>query len=119
MKEFQRQFAAFFLGCVPARLFLVYLARNLNKRNLALMGKIAIIPVIGFMYYFLVWSSQKGLSMFEDIWWNYTRPFHAALYAAFAYFAIKGDRDTAWQILLYDVILGACAFIDNYSSQGA
>ncbi len=116
MSQVQKAFLIFFLGCIPVRLSLVYASRKLSKEHLKWMGYLALLPAIGFMYYFFRWSTEKGLALFKTIWWNNMRPIHGLLYFAFAYYAITGNRDYAWKILTIDVIIGIIAFLTRYYS---
>jgi len=99
-----------FTGCILARLFLAYLANIANRKWLKVMGYIAILPAIGFMYLFLTGVRNKVGAFGEKIWWNSFRPIHAVLYGAFAYFAIQGNRK-AWIFLLVDALVGLGGFL--------
>lgn len=104
----------FLLGCMSARLFLAYLAKIANRKWLKIMGYIAILPVIGFMYLYLSGIRKVG-AFGEKIWWNSLRPVHASLYGLFAYFAIYGNRN-AWIFLLLDAIIGLVGFLRAHYS---
>ena len=114
ISDIQKRFLVFFLGCIPVRSALVYMSRNIDKEHLRWMGYLALLPAIGFMYYFFRWSDTKGLALFKEIWWNNMRPIHGLLYFAFAYYAIYGKRDMAWKTLTVDVILGIVVFLMHY-----
>lgn len=101
----------FIWGCIPTRVFLTYLAYIVSKPTLKYMGYVALLPAIGFMYFYLSGTRKTGVETGgAPIWWNHLRPIHAALYATFAYFAIMGDR-RAWMALAADALLGLTAFI--------
>ena len=116
MNDLQKRFAAFFLGCIPVRISFVIAARKLNKEQLKTMGFLALLPAIGFLYYYFRWASEKGLAMFNEVWWNHMRPIHALLYFFFAYQAITGNRNLAWKTLAFDVAIGAISFLLHYKS---
>ena len=104
----------FLFGCIGSRLFLVYLAKVIRLQYLPILGYIALLPAIGFMYFFLTGTRKTGAEVFGDkIWWNNLRPVHATLYGLFAYNAINSNRD-AWMFLLVDVIFGLVAYVHHH-----
>ena len=108
----------FLIGCIGFRLLIAFLAKQANKKWLRIMGYIAIVPVVGFMYIFLTGSRKTGPEAAgEKIWWNALRPLHALLYALFAYFAITGNRK-AWMYLFADAMVGLFAFLVHHSRNG-
>jgi hypothetical protein len=111
MNDIQKRFLLFLIGCIGTRAFFVYVAKNIGLRFLPLLGYLALLPMIGFIYIYLTGSRQTGAEVFgAKIWWNNLRPVHALLYGLFAYYAIQ--RATfAWKFLLADVIVGFCTFI--------
>ena len=101
----------FLIGCIGTRSALVYIAKNTGDKYLPILGYLAILPAIGFMYIYLTGSRKTGAEVFgEKIWWNNLRPIHSIIYLLFAYNAINGV-DTAWMFLLADVIFGLIAFL--------
>ena len=70
----------FLVGCMGARLLITYLAKVANQKWLRVMGYIAILPSIGFMYLFLSGTRNKTGSFGEKIWWNNLRPVHALVF---------------------------------------
>ena len=105
----------FLFGCIGTRLALVYIAKTISLQYLPVLGYVALLPAIGFMYFFISGTRQTGAEVFGDkIWWNNLRPVHATLYALFAYYAIHKSRN-AWLILLADVILGLIAFVHHHA----
>ena len=101
----------FLIGCMGTRLFFVYLAKIASLQYLQILGYLAVLPAVGFMYIFFTGARETGFEVFGDkIWWNNLRPLHAALYGLFAYSAINKVRDS-WMILLADVIIGLVAFV--------
>lgn len=115
--ELQQTLLAFLIGCMGARLLLVYVAKTLNKKWLRVAGYLAIFPIFGFLYIFLT-GVRNNLGAFgEKIWWNELRPVHAILYALFAYFAIQGKR-YAWMYLFADAIISLVAFLWVHSRNG-
>ena len=118
MNNLQKRFALFLFGCIGLRLLLVYIAKNVNIKYLQLLGYLAIIPAIGFIYIFLTGSRKTGIEVFgSKIWWNKLRPLHAILYGLFAYNAINKNRK-AWIYLVIDVIIGIISFLGYHYMEG-
>lgn len=99
----------FLVGCMGVRLLLTYLAKVANPKWLRVMGYVAILPTVGFMYLFLSGTRNNTGAFGEKIWWNYLRPVHSLLYGLFAYAAITGNRN-AWIFLLVDALIGLGGF---------
>lgn len=105
----------FLIGCLGTRSLFAYLANRADVQQLRWLGYLAMLPAIGFIYIFLTGSRQTGLEVGGGrIWWNNLRPLHAAMYLTFAYLAITGDTQYAWQVLAMDVIIGLGAFLTHY-----
>ena len=118
MKDLQKRFLLFLIGCIGIRSLFVYIAKNCNATFLSYMGYLAIVPAIGFIYIFVTGSRQTGAEVFgEKIWWNNLRPIHALLYLLFAYNAIIGNKN-AWIYLLIDVLLGLTSFLRFHYRNG-
>ena len=111
MNNIQKRFLLFLFGCIPTRLAIVFLAKNISLQYLPILGYIALIPAIGFIYLYLSGSRTSGPETFGDkIWWNNLRPIHALFYFIFAYNAIN-KVNYSWIYLLYDVIFGLISFL--------
>lgn len=107
----QKRFILFLLGCIPTRLFVVYLAKQISIDYLPILGYIALIPAVGFIYLYLSGTRETGPEVFGDkIWWNNLRPIHSLFYFIFAFNAINKVRNS-WLYLLYDVIFGLLSFL--------
>lgn len=106
--------APFLLGCVPVRLFIVYLATQLSSAHLKWMGAIALLPAVGFFYIYLTGSRTTGPEVFgKQIWWNDLRPIHGFLYLYFAYKAMF-NQSGAYVPLLIDLGIGLAAFLAHH-----
>jgi hypothetical protein len=117
-ENLQKRFALFLIGCIGVRSALVYIAKNSNEKIVKIMGFIALIIAISFLYLFFSNSRTTGLEVFGDkIWWNSLRPVHAIIYILFAYNAIIGNKN-AWIFLGIDVIIGLLSFIVFHSMNG-
>ncbi len=111
MNNIQKRFLLFIFGCIPTRLAFVYIAKTISLQYLPILGYLALLPAIGFIYLYLSRSRKTGPEVFGDkIWWNNLRPIHALFYLLFAYNAIHKIK-TAWLYLMYDVILGLSSFL--------
>ena len=111
----------FFLGCIPTRLFIAYIAYALLKNNdksenKTLLYTFVIITLsigIGFWTIYLKGWRKTGTETFgEKIWWNSLRPVHGSLYILFSLTALMGYKQ-AWIFLLVDVCLGVVAEISH------
>ena len=118
MNAMQKRFLLFLIGCIGVRSIFVLLAKNASAYILKMLGYLALLPAIGFIYIYLTGSRQTGAEVFgEKIWWNSLRPIHATLYLLFAYNAINGVK-SAWIYLLIDVILGLISFLVHHYKSG-
>jgi len=117
MNKIQKLFLYFLIGCLGARLLIVMIAKEINKKYLKYLGYVALLPAIGFMYIYLS-GARKGLGAFgEKIWWNNLRPVHSILYFLFAYNAIISNKQ-AWIYLLVDVFISLISFLIHHSVNG-
>ena len=115
MDDQAKRIVLFLVGCMGARIALVWLAYAFPA-YLPVMGALALIPAAGFL---VIWTKgwrKTGAEVFGDrIWWNDLRPVHGMLYAVFAVLALQRYRP-AWIVLLIDVIIGFMAFIWHHAS---
>ena len=118
MNNIQKRFLLFLLVCMGTRSLLVYCAKTLDPKYLPILGYLALVPAIGFMYIYLTSSRKTGGEVFgEKIWWDNLRPIHSLLYFVFAYSAIHKKRDS-WYFLAIDVIIGFLSFVIYHYSIG-
>ena len=118
MNPIQKRFLLFLVGCIGSRTLFAMLAKNINVGYLPILGYIAMLPAIGFLYIYFTGSRKTGLEVGgEKIWWNDLRPLHAVLYFLFAYNAISKHRD-AWKYLAVDVVIGLAAFLYHHYAEG-
>ena len=95
----------FLIGCIGTRVLFVIYAKNHPEHN-QIMGALALIPAIGFMYIYMNGLRKTGAEVFGDkIWWDDLRTVHALLYGLFAISAFN-NSSYAWIFLLIDVIIG-------------
>jgi hypothetical protein len=119
MNKIQERFLLFLIGCIGTRTLLVYIAKNINIVYLPILGYLALIPALGFIYIYLTGSRKTGPEVLGDnIWWNDLRPIHAIFYSLFAYNAIQKNKDS-WIILLCDVLFGLVSFLTHHYLSGS
>jgi len=117
LTEIQKRICMFLFFCIGLRLLFVYLAKNMSLMILQLMGIMAIIISIGFMYTALFKYKKGDLGVTGGkVWWNEMRVFHSIIYSLFAYLALTKNQNIAWKILLFDVLVGLGTFIIHYTS---
>ena len=111
LNDIQKRFLLFLGGCIPTRLFLVWLARTLPPVYLQYMGFVTLIAAFGFIYIYLTGKRIKGEETFgAPIWWGPFRIIHGLLYLIFSIYAIQQYKD-AYLFLLVDVLLGLSLFL--------
>lgn len=110
-----QRMALFLVGCIGTRALLVLLAAKVPLAALRVMGVMGAVIAAGFAIIYMGKLRRTGAETGGQlIWWDSLRPVHALLYAAFAYFALTGDRRKAWVTLLIDVIIGLAAFVHHH-----
>ena len=118
MNDIQKRFLLFLVGCIGTRSLFVLIAKNASSKYLPLLGYLALLPAIGFLYIYFTGSRKTGAEVFgEKIWWNNLRPLHSLIYFLFAYNAIIGNNN-AWMYLLVDVIIGLSSFLIFHFKNG-
>ena len=111
MNNLQKRFLLFIFGCLGTRLGIAILADKINKQYLPIMGGLALIPAIGFLYLYFFGTRTTGAEVFGGkIWWNDLRLIHGLIYVAFAVYAFQKKRFAA-QVLYFDVMLGLISFL--------
>jgi hypothetical protein len=109
--KYNKKIVLFVFGCLLVRLSFALISKNINKKMLPLLGKIAIIPSIGLLVLYFGDLRQRG-ALNQKIWWNNLRPLHSILYFTFVYLALN-KNDKAYIPLLLDVLIGLLVFINN------
>ena len=119
MNPIQKRFLLFLIGCIGSRTLFAILAKNMSVNYLPVLGYIALLPAIGFIYIYVSGSRKTGVEVGgEKIWWNYLRPIHALLYFLFAYNAIYKNADS-WKYLAADVVIGLVSFLIHHVYVGS
>ena len=118
MNALQKRFLLFLGVCIPVRLGLVYLAKNIQLKYLPALGYLALLPAIGFLYLFVTGKRQTGVeTQGAPIWWARFRILHGLNYFLFAVLAIL-RKSCAYQVLLFDVMMGITLFLINHVKAG-
>jgi energy-coupling factor transporter transmembrane protein EcfT len=111
MLNIQNRFILFIFGCIPARLFLVFLAKYGDRQIRNLVSVITFLIATGFLIIYFGGFRKTGVETGGNlIWWNDLRPLHSLLYYSFTisnYYNYKN----AWQILLLDTFIGLSSFL--------
>jgi hypothetical protein len=119
MNPIQKRFLLFLIGCIGSRTLFAILAKNISVNYLPVLGYIALLPAIGFIYIYVSGSRKTGVEVGgEKIWWNDLRPIHALLYLLFAYNAIYKNADS-WKYLAVDVVIGLVSFLIHHVYVGS
>jgi|TARA_B110000967_G_scaffold187915_1_gene210248 hypothetical protein len=114
MNTIQHRFLYFLIGCIGSRTLLTILAKKIDNNYLPILGYIALLPAMGFLYIYATGSRKTGIEVGGDkIWWNSLRPLHSFLYFLFAYNAITKNSQS-WKILAIDVSIGLLAFLFHH-----
>lgn len=101
---------AFLLGCIPLRLFFVYIAYYYYSRQW--FNKVALLAILPILGWIVIYSFDLRKSGPEAavIWWNNLRLPHALWYTAFLCCAFM-KPEVSWIPLLGDVSMGLGAHI--------
>ena len=99
-----RNLKRLFFICILVRISFVFIAKFISLNYLPLLGYLALIPSIGFLYQYQ-FSTQRG-AFGGKLWWNDLRPIHSIFYFLFAINAINSKRES-YEFMLIDVIIGA------------
>jgi len=109
-----KQQLLFLFGCIPVRLFIVYLVKNYEFiRKLSLIP--ALLISITFMYLFISGKRKTGPEVFGGkIWWNSLRPIHSILWFTYVYSSVINKYKNAWIFLFIDTIFGLISHLIHH-----
>lgn len=111
MLNIKNRIFLFLFGCIPVRLFLVFLAKYGDKQIKNILSIITFIIGTGFLTIYFGGFRKTGVETGGNIiWWNDLRPVHAIIYYGFSISNYYGYKN-AWQILLFDVFVGLSSFL--------
>lgn len=102
----------FLAGCIFLRLVFAAIV-GFGTINLNLIGALALLPVLGWLYIIFVKPRDFGVEV-GRIWWQHLRPFHLILWLAAAVFAFGGERRATALTLFADAIFGFVAWFHHY-----
>ena len=118
LSNMQLRILLFLIGCMGTRFALTAFSAYASDDLLKILGYIALIPVIGWLYIMFISPRDTGAEVFGGkIWWQGLRPIHTALWATFSYLAINENR-SAWKVLLVDTLIGLVSFLKHHYSAG-
>jgi len=105
----KERFYYFLFGCIGVRLLMSYTAKYVGENyndKLPYLGALALLPVFGFMYYYISETRKTAPEAGGgEVWWDWARPVHATFYFVFAVLAFKRNPK-AWTVLLADTVFG-------------
>jgi hypothetical protein len=112
------RFFLFLFGCIGSRLIFTIISAFACGWFLMLLGFLALIPVIGWIYIIFIGKRDTGIEVLGDkIWWKNLRPIHLILWSLFVWLAVKRNP-LAWLVLLVDTMFGLSAFLIYHWYQG-
>ena len=104
----------FLFGCIGTRAAIAYAAKVVSPPFLQVMGALALLPVIGWLWIIFVGGRDTGPEVLgARIWWQNIRIVHVGFYMAFAYLALT-KNEHAWKVLAADVLFGLGAFLAHH-----
>ena len=112
------RFWLFMIGCIGSRSLFTVLAAYASRPWLRILGGLALVPVIGWLYIVFIGRRDTGLEVFGDrIWWKNLRPIHLLLWSFFVYLAFQGNTH-AWLVLAIDTLFGLLSFLIHHYQNG-
>ncbi len=104
----QYRFLMFLFGCVPARLFIIYMAGQK-------ITSLTTIISIGFLHEYLTFDAGKTPTgaFGGEIYWNNYRLLSSILYGTYTILQLN-NYDRAWLLLLMDLGFGIFSAFSHY-----
>ena len=100
----------FLLGCIPARLVLVYISTQIPVDKLKYFGILLFLIAISFLFLYFTNGRMNAPEASGGVtWWSNLRIIHGLLYLAASVYAFQ-EKPYVWIPLLIDVIFGFFAF---------
>jgi hypothetical protein len=116
LSDFHKRMLLFLIGCIGTRAAIAYAAKVVSPSTLQIMGGLALLPAIGFLYLVFVSRRDTGPEVLGGrIWWQKLRLVHAGMYALFAVMALM-KIESAWKVLAVDVLFGLGSFLAHHFS---
>ena len=114
MTPLQNRYALFLGGCIPARLFLAYLAYKLPTELLPFLGLIGGAIGAGLLFLYFTGLRTTGVeTMGAPIWWRPFRWFHGLMYLIFAYLMFRRDY-RGYLVVIADTLVGLLLFLSHH-----
>jgi hypothetical protein len=104
----------FLFGCIPVRLFLVYIAAKIPTKYLNYFGIFTSALAIGFLYLYFTNGRKNAFEAGGKTWWANIRLLHGLLYLVASIYAFNGYK-YVWIPLFLDVILGMTVFLLHHN----
>ena len=105
----------FLLGCIPARLSLIWISQKLPEKYLKYFGFVLLCMALGFFYLYFTNSRLNAKEAGGDTWWADLRIIFGALYMIAAIYCFQGKKNLVWIPLTMDVIFGLAIFIAKHT----
>lgn len=103
--------ALFLLGCIPARLFLVWLSRNIPVQYLKFLGVGLLLFGLHSLYLYFTNGRLNAFEAGGKTWWADFRLIFGSLLVIAAIYCFQGKQDMVWVPLTIDVIFGLLLFL--------
>ena len=114
MKNIEKRFLLFLLGCIPTRLFITYIISISKKSSLPYIGLLTLNLSYNFIYLYLYGNntadSQLEWAGLSYILWNNLRLVHGILIFIFSILALNKNKN-GYYILLLDTFIGLLSFL--------
>ena len=101
----------FLLGCIPARLFLMWVSQKIPAQYLKIFGAGLLAMALGFMYLYFTKGRLNAFEAGGKTWWSDFRLVFGALYLVAAIYCFQGKQHMVWIPLAIDVIFGLALYL--------
>jgi hypothetical protein len=99
----------FLLGCIPARIFLIYLGATLDENVLPYFGLLLLTMSLGFLTLYFTNGRLNAPEAGGKTWWSNLRLIHGFLYLAAAIYALQKTNLVSIPLSI-DVLFGLFAY---------
>ena len=100
----------FILGCIPFRIFLVYLSTVIPPTKLKFFSIILLMIGLSFLYLYFTNKRLNAPEANGNTWWSKLRLMHGFFYLAAFIYAFQ-ESQLVWIPLLIDVLFGFSVFL--------
>lgn len=110
MGLYKKQFPLFVFVCIPIRLLMAYLVKQMPLKYIKYTGGIFALIGGSFILSYINYNPQKDTGAFGGkIWWNNMRAFHGCMYLLYSILSIRYNKNV-WEILTLDPAFGVLAY---------